>query len=159
MEPTKRRGLLKYLRGWELRVVRKVAAVTVHEKIRLPSVDAGALLDDFLNLCGPMQIWAFRGALLLVELGPFLFALRPSGSLLPRRFSALSAEDRLRVVQRFERERLYQVRSAWRLVKTLIFFSYYRQPAVQKRFGYDAAAKLAKARAYRASLRDAVESA
>lgn len=138
------------LLGPERRLVRALAERLMPAEVLAASRSPEALLEGFLGGCGPEQAWAFRGALVFVQWSPWLFQVSVDGGRLPRRFTSLDETGRARLIAKLETAHSYLARSAWRLVKLLIFFSYYEQTAAQQLYGFDAAARKAIAARQRA---------
>jgi hypothetical protein len=86
-------------------------------------------IDAFMGGGGTSRTW--RRGLWLLEFSPFF--LPP---LRGRRFSRLSLEDRVRMLEAWERSPLVPLRQLLHTLKMLVMIQFYSQPQIQARLGY-----------------------
>ena len=92
---------------------------------------------------------ALRASLRFIEYAPILFQIKPKAATLSiTPFTGLPDEDRERVCRRLDQANGYNVRSLFRIAKTLVYGVYYSQDAVERTVGYDAAANKIAAEAW-----------
>ena len=106
--------------------------------------DAAFFFDRWMQASPRPNAIGMRVVLHVVELAPLALGFG-------KRFRRLAAADRVRYVKAIERNTSPQLRQITKLVKGAAFLSYYGDPEIMRRLGYDADANLARGRALRAA--------
>lgn len=91
----------------------------------------GAEIEAFVAGAGPRAPQALRLGLRLLDVSPFL--LPPVRR---RRFSRLPLDERVRLLEAWERSRLMPRRQAMHALKLLVMLHVYSRPAIEARLGY-----------------------
>jgi hypothetical protein len=104
--------------------------------------DAVAFADELVAASPSVNRIGFRVILRLVDLAPLVRGY--SG-----RFRLLSRAQRDEFLHGLDRSRWFLLRTAARLLKTVTLMSYYGDPEVLRKVGYDPDANLARGRALR----------
>jgi hypothetical protein len=121
----------------------------VREKTGGTKVDMPASLLAFIGGWRVEYRLALRASLRFIEYAPILFQIKPRAAKLPiTPFTGLPAEDRERVCRRLDQANGYNVRSLFKIAKTLVYGVYYSHGDVERTVGYDARANKSAAEAW-----------
>jgi hypothetical protein len=104
--------------------------------------DAVAFAGELAGASPSVNRIGFRVILRLVDLAPYVRGYRA-------RFRALAGAQRDEFLHGLDSSRWFLLRTAARLLKTITLMSYYGDPDVLRRLGYDPDANLARGRALR----------
>jgi hypothetical protein len=137
----------------EIEIVLALAEALVPASVRART--GGARVDmpaSLLDLIGGWRVeyrLALRASLRFIEYAPILFQIKPKAAKLPLTpFTGLPPEDRERVCRRLDEAHGYNVRSLFKIAKTLVYGVYYSHRDVESTVGYDASANKLAAEAW-----------
>ena len=125
--------LFPFERRWFAIVFETILPAGASDKVPLGARDVPLLrfVDDLFASAPFRMLAGFRVALWVVFLAPLWLLGRP------RLFGALSPGDRIDLLHRLRRNRVYMIRELPTLLKTVACLGYCGLPSVQAAIGYD----------------------